>query len=133
MKKKLIKLTEYDVHNIIMNVLTEAVNENKMMKKNIIKIISPIIKGFHDDEESKRESWHVINDAIQALKDSGYNVECKINGTGYNSIFDDALCKQFPLTIEKDGIVIKLILYGNLCGTMENPYKRYDINFGFVS
>ena len=132
MKKKLIKLTESDVHNIIMNVLTEAYNEKEKLKRKLYKIVKPFCGPKFDDND-----WSGFRSLIQAIEDAGYDVSYWTKDGGYrNSDGGNTLWphnpgtsywKEYFIRVESEGVEVNGHITCSFRGTMEDPYSKYEI------
>jgi len=139
MAKKLIKLTESDLHNIIEESVKNYINEVVNNKRSIINHLYKITKPF-TSSRYKDNNWSGVKLVIDEIKNNGYDVSVSVENGGYrnsaggNTLFngnDLSYWKEYKLEITRGGITVHGILNANFCGTMEDPYCMYDITCTF--
>lgn len=139
MHKKIIRLTESDLHSIVKesvnNIITEHVHKQNIIRK-LYRIVEPYTHSKYHDS-----GWGGIDKVIEALENAGFEVNVSVKDGGYrnsmggNTLFsgrdDVSYWKEFNLEIPVEDKVINGVIRGNLCGTMEDPFSSYDITCTF--
>ena len=143
--KKIIRLTESDLKNIIketletmlkkpggdFNYVNESSSVSSLKKKMINKIyknVTPLISSIYKDD-----NWQQVNKVLSAVEsvvepfNGELNVWCE-NGGYWKRIDEFPNYKEYKLSITfADDLIINGSLKCHSAGTMEDPFDRYDI------
>ena len=92
--------------------------KRKEMEKEIRNITDSISRGFFYDEQFL--ATRMVADALRKV---GYRVEV----TGGNYI-NNGKSKEYKIRAEKEGEVFNGAIYLMAAGTIDDPFKRYDVS-----
>ena len=92
--------------------------KRKEMEKEIRNITDYISRGFFHDEQFL--ATRMVADALRKV---GYRVEV----TGGNYI-NNGKSKEYKIRAEKEGEVFNGAIYLMAAGTIDDPFKRYDVS-----
>lgn len=92
--------------------------KRKEMEKEIRNITDSISRGFFHDEQFL--ATRMVADALRKV---GYRVEV----TGGNYI-NNGKSKEYKIRAEKEGEVFNGAIYLMAAGTIDDPFKRYDVS-----
>lgn len=96
------------------------------------KHINKIHKALHEYTSHifKDNDWRYVKEAIDTIKQLGYEVEVSVKNGGYGNKEIDGMprSKDYQLNImTPDGFNINGILTCHAAGTMDNPFSSYDM------
>jgi hypothetical protein len=92
--------------------------KRKEMEKEIRNITNSISRGFYHDEQFL--ATRMVADALRKV---GYRVE--VTGGNY---FNNGKSKEYKIRAEKEGEVFNGAIYLMAAGTIDDPFKRYDVS-----
>ena len=123
--KRVIKLTESDLHNIIKETVKSVSYEKKKVIRQIYKVTDDLRSKIHKDNnwEAVKEVWERIESIIDG------ELEVTVNNGGYSETIDKfPNYKQYDFKIKlNNDIEIHGELKCHAAGTIEYPFDRYDI------
>ena len=130
--KKLIRLTESDLHNIIktsINTILETSNSN--IKKQYINKIHKLTKDI-TSHLYKDENWEAVNQVFDIIENIiGHNGELNVwceNGGYWKRAGEFPNYKEYKFNIQlTNGNEINGSLKCHTAGTIEDPFDRYDV------
>lgn len=136
--KKVIRLTENEINNIVSNTVKSVLKEanSAYINRKYINLLYKTIERsgltsqlFNDDYWLGKDKICELIENIDGVTDFKITVD---NG-GYRQNKDgDAHWKEYKLLIEFENlIVINGILNCHGAGTIEDPFSRYDITVSF--
>lgn len=112
--------------SILGMMLSESFKDDKQMKKAIYTLLkSELSKRFKD------EDWSGVQGIWNKLKKNGYDVEVSVPKGGYKVFRDKEAAKEFQITISKDMRTLHGVMVCHAAGTVEDPFKEYDVTLTF--
>lgn len=131
--KRIIKLTESDLHHIIKKSVKKTINElnNSQLKK---KYINKIYKQINDltSHIYRDDDWRMVSVVFDRIKQVIYDdgeLDIRVENGGYwKQIGEFPNYKEYRFTITLlNNVEINGSLKCHAAGTMEDTFSRYDI------
>lgn len=129
---KQITITEAQLRTIV----KESANEKRKVIRQLYKVVDPFTHHKYSDE-----NWETVHKLFKTIEDAGYSVSVNAKDGGYrnsmggNTLWphDDSVSywKEYILTIDDGNCEVNGRLVASFCGTVDDPYKSYDLTCNF--
>ena len=123
--KRVVKLTESDLHNIIKETVKSVSYEKRKIITKIHKLTHDLTSHIYQDDnwEAVKRVWEIIDSNIEG------ELEVNVNNGGYlKRAGEYPNYKQYDFKITTpDDIEINGVLQCHAAGSVEYPFDRYDM------
>lgn len=144
MTKKIIRITEHDIREIVMECVGNIMNEEfdkpwSRVKRSLINKLYRTAEPFTRSKYSDT-GWQAVSSLIEAIENAGFKVSVSVKDGGYrnskggNTMFagsDVSYWKEYDLEIPVEDKVIYGQIKAHAAGTVEDPFKSYDMTCTF--
>ena len=144
MAKKIIRITENDIREIVMECVGNIMNEEfdkpwPRVKRSLINKLYKTAEPFTRSKYSDT-GWQAVSSLIEAIENAGFKVGVSVKDGGYrnskggNTMFagsDVSYWKEYDLEIPVEDKVIYGQIKAHAAGTVEDPFKSYDMTCTF--